>query len=132
MPFKPGDAKPPNSGRKKGQGDAVPRVRTEGTTTPRPKFTREVSERLEVLGLDPISGLARIGIRAEAAGELAIAKSCYAELAQYVYPKRRAVEHSGPGGGPIPISADPFESITRELSRLAERSAAGSDSTSVQ
>ena len=25
----------------------------------------------------------------------------YAELAQYVYPKRKAVEHSGPGGGPI-------------------------------
>jgi hypothetical protein len=27
----------------------------------------------------------------------------YAELAQYVYPKRKAVEHSGAGGDPVTI-----------------------------
>jgi Fe2+ transport system protein FeoA len=93
-------------------------------------LAKEVAARLEELGCDPIAGLATIA--GDPAVDHYVRVRCYSELAQYLYPKRRAIEHSGPGGGPIPISADPFDAITRELSRIAERAAAGADSTRVQ
>ena len=123
MPFQKGQAKPAGSGRKAGSPDAKRHVRSEKTFTPRlTHLAKEVRDRLEEMGLDPISGLVRIGIKAEEAGELNVARACYGELASYVYAKRRAVELSGIAGGPIMIDADPFDAITRELSRIAERS----------
>lgn len=91
MPFRPGDAKPPNSGRKKGS-PAKPTTRTQDSKLPPPKLSRDVAARLGILGLDPIAGLVRVGVKAEEAGELGVAKSCYAELANYVYPKRRSTD----------------------------------------
>lgn len=134
MPFKPGDPKPPGSGRKKKTEAFYPRLspRNEDTAKPLPKLARYVTERLEQLGLDPIAGLARIGIKAEEAGEFGVARLCYSDLAQFVYPRRRAVEHTGLDGGPILVSADPFDAITRELTRIADRSRAGSDPPQVQ
>jgi len=42
------------------------------------------------MGCDPIEGLARIALDPEIRPELRV--RCFAELAQYVYPKRKAVE----------------------------------------
>jgi len=42
------------------------------------------------LGCDPIAGLAGIAMAPETAPELKV--RCYAELAQYVHAKRKAVE----------------------------------------
>ena len=53
--------------------------------------THELAEKLDKLGCDPIEGLALIAIDQETAPELKV--RCYAELAQYVYAKRKAVEH---------------------------------------
>lgn len=53
--------------------------------------THELAEKLDKLGCDPIEGLALIAIDKETAPELRV--RCYAELAQYVYAKRKAVEH---------------------------------------
>jgi len=54
------------------------------------KKTHELVEKLEKLGCDPIAGLAGIAIAPETALELKV--RCYAELAQYVHAKRKAVE----------------------------------------
>ena len=53
----------------------------------------DVRERLAAMGCDPIVGMARIALDKEAPKELRA--RMFAELAQYVAPKRRAVEHSG-------------------------------------
>jgi len=48
--------------------------------------------RLESLGCDPIEGLAKIAIDPETKLDLRV--RCYAELAQYIYPKRKALDLS--------------------------------------
>ena len=66
------------------------------------KKTHELAEKLENLGCDPIEGLARIALAAETAPELKV--RCYAELAQYVHAKRKAVDlGSGKDGEPLKI-----------------------------
>lgn len=52
--------------------------------------TLEIAHKLQVLGCDPIEGLVRIAMATETAPELKV--RCYAELAQYIYPKRKASE----------------------------------------
>ncbi len=86
MPFTRGAPKPAGSGRRKG--------------TPN-RATAEISERLAELGCDPIEGMASIA--ANEANPAELRGRMYAELAQYVYPKRKAVEHSGYGGDPVTI-----------------------------
>lgn len=67
----------------------------------------DVLEQLRVLGCDPIAGMARIAVEAEKGTEkldkngnvvfvkdYALAGQMYKELAQYVAPKRKAVEVS--------------------------------------
>ncbi len=61
--------------------------RTRGTPN---KKTQAVYEALERLGCHPISGLARIAMSPQTAPELKV--RCYAELAQYLYPKLKAVD----------------------------------------
>lgn len=43
----------------------------------------------------PIQGLAIIAKKSHENGDVELARDCYKELAQYVAPKRKAVEHSG-------------------------------------
>lgn len=56
------------------------------------KRTQIVIDRLDELDCDPLEGMVRIAKNAEEAGELAIACKVYSELAQYCYPKRKAVD----------------------------------------
>lgn len=65
------------------------------------KKTQEVIERLKELNCDPIEGMAIIAQQAMDDADLALAGSMYKELAQYVAPKRKAVEHTGANGGAI-------------------------------
>lgn len=73
------------------------------------KRSQEVAEKLEHMGVDPIERLALIAEMAEQDAQMAenpkdrlphlqLAKDCHKELAQYVAPKRKAVEHSGTVG----------------------------------
>jgi hypothetical protein len=61
--------------------------RTAGTPN---RKTQEISALLESLGCNPIEGMARIATNEAHSPELR--GRMYAELAQYVYPKRKAVE----------------------------------------
>lgn len=58
--------------------------------------TQDVIERLAALNCDPIEGMARIAIDEANAPELR--GRMFAELASYVAPKRKAVEHSAEDG----------------------------------
>lgn len=56
----------------------------------------ELLKLIEESGCDhPLQGLGRIAYLAFRDGDYALAKDCYKELAQYVAPKRKAIEHSG-------------------------------------
>lgn len=74
----------PGSGRKKG----IPN-----------KSSIEIARQLEKMGCDPIAGMASIAMDEKATPELR--GRMYAELAQYVYSKRKAIEVSGEGGDAI-------------------------------
>jgi hypothetical protein len=54
------------------------------------KNSQALSERLENLCCDPLEGLAKIALDPATKPELKF--RCFAELAQYVYPKRKAVD----------------------------------------
>lgn len=102
MPFVKGTPKPPGSGRKKGSIN---------------KLALTVASKLEELGCDPIEGMALIAADRNCPRDVRV--KCYAELAQYVYPKRKAVEHSGPGGGAIPIDVSGTKLLTSRIAELA-------------
>ena len=68
------------------------------TGTPN-KRTLAVAEKLAALGCDPIEGMARIPMDEQA--ELGLRAQMYKELAQYVAPKRKAMEVTGEDGGPV-------------------------------
>lgn len=74
--------------------------RTKGTPN---KANREIADKLAELNCDPIQGMAMIANQAFSEGDLSLAGQMYKELAQYVAPKRKAIEHSGPDGGPMKI-----------------------------
>jgi hypothetical protein len=56
------------------------------------KATLDVTERLKALCCDPIEGMARIAMDTKA--PLDLRGRMYSGLAQYVAPKRKAIEHS--------------------------------------
>lgn len=64
--------------------------RTAGTPN---RKTRDVAALLDSLNCDPIRGMAEIARNSEASLELRGRMN--AELAQYLYPKRKALEHTG-------------------------------------
>jgi hypothetical protein len=57
------------------------------------KKTLGVTEKLEALACDPIEGIARTAM--DETQPMALRTSIYRELAQYVTPKRKALEHKG-------------------------------------
>jgi hypothetical protein len=70
------------------------------------KDTRDVEEKLRKLGCDPITGMALIALGIDAQGNsidasVELKAKMHAELAQYILPKRKAIEHSGPDGAPL-------------------------------
>ena len=55
------------------------------------KLTQSVIDRLHELGCDPIEGMAKIA--ADEATPVELRARMFAELAQYVAPKRKAIDH---------------------------------------
>ena len=65
------------------------------------KSTKDVIERLKELKCDPIEGMAEIAKQALKADDLSLAGQMYKELAQYIAPKRKAMEVTGADGQEI-------------------------------
>src|SRR5215211_8394308 len=63
------------------------------------KKTQAVADTLAELGCNPIEGMARIAMDENA--ELGLRAQMYKELAHYIAPKRKAIEVTGEGGGPV-------------------------------
>jgi hypothetical protein len=78
--------------------------------------TTEVITRLEKLGCDPIEGMARLAMDDSNAPELR--GRMFAELAQYVAPKRRALDLESTSSSPVSIRIG-----------IARRPASGIEST---
>lgn len=106
MPFQKGRAK--TGGKKKGYIN---------------KLAATVREKLEELGCDPIEGMARIALDEKNAIEVRV--KCQSELANYIYPKRKAVEHSGPGGSSIAIDVSGTQLLTSRIAGIAARRGTG-------
>jgi hypothetical protein len=64
-------------------------------------LSREVSERLEALGVDPIEGLTRLAADPKNSPELRA--KVLSELMEYLYSKKRSLELTGSQGGPLLI-----------------------------
>src|SRR5215510_8621978 len=75
------------------------------------KRTQDLTERLAELGCDPVEGMAKLAMDPNNSPDLK--GRMYAELAQYVYPKRRAVEQT---------VIDPKDEMTEEeiLTKIQE------------
>src|SRR5215813_7861071 len=75
------------------------------------KRTQDLTERLAELGCDPVEGMAKLAMDPNSSPDLK--GRMYAELAQYVYPKRRAVEQT---------VIDPKDEMTEEeiLTKIQE------------
>lgn len=70
------------------------------------KKTQDVQAKLDAIGCDPITSLALLAQTSEDEG---IKVQCLKEIAQYVLPKRRAIEHSGTDGGPLVVEMVSFK-----------------------
>lgn len=88
--------------------------RQKGTPSKRSLFS--VAAACERYNCNPFEVMARIAVskKASTAEQLKAA----AELASYLAPKLRAIEHSGPDGGPIQLDADPRELLARKIAEL--------------
>jgi hypothetical protein len=82
--------------RRDGQTD----VRSAGQTrNEHPTSFRDVQAQLLELDCDPIAGMAKLAT--DESLPAALRARMFAELATYIAPRRKAVELSGPNGGPI-------------------------------
>lgn len=86
--FKKGEPRPPGAGRAKG----TPNKKTE--------MLMEICERMKC---NPFEGLVKLAQESEDEG---IRLGAYKEVCSYLYPKRKAIEVSGPDGGPIQSGID--------------------------
>ena len=89
---------PKKSGRPKGLGKVPGSGRKRGVPN---KRTAEIRELLLSLKCDPITGMARLAMNTKNPPELR--GRMYAELAGFVFSKRKAIEHSGPVGEPLSV-----------------------------
>jgi hypothetical protein len=58
-------------------------------------LTSALAERLEAMDFCPVEALIRVGQSAEASGELDLARAAFADVAPFIYPRKKAVEHAG-------------------------------------
>lgn len=63
------------------------------------KLTSDIQAKLDKMGCDPIKGMADLAKIAIDTKDFHLAGNMYRELAQYVAPKRKAVEISSTGEG---------------------------------
>jgi len=68
------------------------------------KAKQAIQDTIDRIGCNPLEAMLEIAEQAKNEGDLSLALSAYKELAQYVAPKRKAVELSGDSENPLAIS----------------------------
>lgn len=81
------------------------------------KINSDIVTMLDSMGCNPFEGMAKIANDEEIPNEIRL--RAYTELAQYCLPKKRAVEHTGPGGGPLELNVNPVDSLISRIAQLA-------------
>lgn len=76
------------------------------------KRSQEIEDRLEDLGVDPIEGMAMIAADPNSTPELKL--QCYKELAQYVAPKRKAIDMTTTHAGEMTIEVVNFQDLDED------------------
>jgi hypothetical protein len=89
------------------------------------KRSQTVTEKLEALGCDPIAGMARIAMNTK--NPIELRAQMFKELAQYIAPKRKAIElhEEIPAQSFViraPAGCESIEEWERKYSRLARQS----------
>lgn len=107
MPFQKGAPRHPDAGRKPGSHN---------------KLTLLAVTRLEELGCDPIEGMIIIAKDPQSSPELR--GKMYSELAQYAYPKRKAIDHNITGGLSLEHT-NAAELLRSRIDRIATRQGEG-------
>ena len=86
------------------------------------KINGTAAEIMRSLGCDPIAGMCRIAEDPSNSNELRL--HAYRSLAPYKHPQLKAVELTGPAGGPIEVTTSPREQLAARIARIAERTEA--------
>jgi len=76
------------------------------------KRTVEIEEKLTALNCDPIEGMAMLAVDPTTSQELKF--QAFKELAQYVAPKRKAVEMEIEGSGSLNINVIRFSDVVKD------------------
>ena len=113
-----------------GRPKGIPKTGGRKAGTPN-KLNATARALMEQFGFDPLKGMISIAIDADQ--EPAIRARMYAELAQYAYPKLRAMELTGAAGGPIAVDVtSEKESLAARIAGVAARLGAGTDSPAAE
>ena len=104
----------------------MPRPKTGGRKRGTPnRRTADIQEKLAAMGCDPIAGMAAIAT--DEKQDIALRAAMYKELAQYVAPKRKAVEMTGADGGELTLAdlvLDSYELEKTPMRQVVARSLA--------
>jgi|SanBayMetagenome_1026888.scaffolds.fasta_scaffold04207_3 hypothetical protein len=103
MPFQKG-VKPDGSGRKK------------GSLNKRTVERQETFDKIVEKHGDPLEALAEMAF--DPNNPLDVRKDCMKDVVQYGYAKKKAVEISGPDGGPVEVKLELIEQITGLIEKL--------------
>lgn len=112
MPFKKGAPRPPGAGRRKGSPNRA-------TSDLLSLIQAHVAEKCGVENYHPVTALAEIANTE--AHPIEVRTKAHTEVAGYVAAKRKAVEISGPEGGPIEHKIDMVDRIISSLEKAARR-----------
>lgn len=106
-----------------GRPKGIPKTGGRQKGTPN-KATLEVAQKLAAWGYDPFKGMVKLATDPSVAPD--IQARMHSELAQYIAPKRKAVEHSGPNGDAIEHAIDltareAMQSVAELMRHLAKK-----------
>lgn len=106
----------PRGGKRPGAG------RPKGSRSPATIKRKEIAERALAEGITPLEVMLRTMRDHFAAGRLDQASAVAKDAAPYMHPRLAAVEHSGPGGGPIEHKDVSYRDVLADrLARIAAR-----------
>lgn len=102
------------------KGQKVPGAgRPKGSTNKRNIQRQEIFDKIVEKHGDPLEALAEMAF--DPNNDLMVRKDCLKEVVQYGHAKKKAIEISGPDGGPVEVKLELIEQITGLIEKLNHR-----------